>query len=64
MYRLTKNRLGFKAGTVVYRCTVYDMGLADWDSMNTGDVYISVSTNEDGTYPIFTVDVRDLEIIE
>lgn len=64
MYRLTANRLGFAAGTLVYPCTVYDFGLAEWDSFNCNDEFISVSTQPDGSYPVFTVSTSELENVE
>ena len=64
MYRLKINRLGFKAGTFVYPCKVYDFGLAEWDSHNCNDEFISVSVTPEGDYPVFTVSTSNLEIVE
>jgi hypothetical protein len=49
------------AGTIVYRWTQYDYGLAAEDTEMTGVPHISVTLNADGNYPYFTVLERDLE---
>ena len=44
-----------KAGTTVHSLRGYDYGLAADDTQITGHQHISVTLNEDGTYPSFTV---------
>jgi hypothetical protein len=61
MFQLKNNRLGFKKGTKVYPCKVYDFGLAAWDSLNSDEDFISVSTQPSGDYPVFTISIDDLE---
>jgi hypothetical protein len=49
------------AGTAVYEQAGYDYGLSSDDTRITGIEHISVTLNEDGDYPGFTVPVHDLE---
>ena len=54
-----------KEGTVVYEYLKHDYGLASDDTWITGIEHVSVTLNEDGNYPSFTVPVTDLgEAIE
>ena len=54
-----------KKGTVVYEYLNYDYGLASDDTWITGIEHVSVTLNENGDYPSFTVPVTDLgEAIE
>lgn len=50
-----------KAGTVVFKQTMYDYGLAADDTAITGIEHISVSLKRHGGYPGFTIPLRDLE---
>jgi len=44
-----------KTGDFVYSCRYHDYGLANDDSRLTGKPHISVTLNEDGDCPSFTV---------
>ncbi len=44
-----------KAGTVVYDIRGWDYGLASDDTRMTGVQHVSVTLDEDGGYPSFTV---------
>lgn len=48
-------------GDVVYALRKADYGLANDDWRNTGIEHVSVTFNEDGDYPSFTIPVEDLE---
>lgn len=52
------------AGTTVYGAKGYDYGVAADDSRFTGLLHRSVTLNEDGDYPFFTIPERDLELIQ
>lgn len=54
-YILNHSRFKYPAGTVVYDCQKHDYGLARDDTNETGEEHISVSLNESGDYPFFTV---------
>ena len=58
-YRLTKDRLGHKAGTIIYPCKSYDYGLSADDAAATGVEHRSMSP--DGNIPFFTVPITDME---
>lgn len=47
----------------VYDCVYYDYGISDDDTRLTGLKYISVTRDENGNYPFFTIPEEDLEII-
>lgn len=49
-----------KAGTIVYKQSGYDYGLAADDTRMTGIPHISVTLNPDGGYPGFTAPVTIL----
>ena len=51
------------AGAVVYDLVGYDYGLALDDTLSYGEPYFSVTLNEDGSYPGFTVPARLLEVL-
>ena len=59
-YILLHDRFNHKAGTVVYKSEKHDYGLARDDTNTYGFVHISVTLNEDGSYPFFTVPVDSL----
>ena len=59
-YRMLANRFDHKAGTIVYSGIKYDYGLANDDSIWYGTLHISVSLNENGDYPYFTIPIDDL----
>lgn len=63
MLRLKKDRFGHKAGTIVYPLKRHDYGLADDDTRITKIQHISVTLEEDGDYPSFTVPAYDVERI-
>lgn len=52
-----------KAGMIVYDFYKADFGLSVEDTKSTGVRHISVTLNEDGDYPFFTVPEHDLEEI-
>jgi len=54
---------GHAAGTVVYDSVKHDYGLASDDTRLTGVEHVSVTLNEDGDYPTFTVALDNLEKI-
>lgn len=53
-----------KAGATVYDQRGYDYGLARDDTYATGVSHITVTLNEDGDYPGFTVPEHDLEKLD
>ena len=59
-YKLKKDRFEHKTGTTVYDQSGHDYGLAHDDTMISGIEYITVTLNSDGSYPGFTVPVKDL----
>lgn len=63
-YRLTKDRLGHKAGTTCYKCVKFDYGMANDDTRMTGINHVTMTLREDGDYPYFTVPVPDLEEVK
>ena len=50
-------------GDVVYELILHDYGLANDDSRITRIEYISVTKNNNGGYPSFTIPLHDLELI-
>ena len=50
-------------GDVVFDCTMFDYGLSSDDTRMLGIEHISVTYNEDGSYPFFTIPVKDLREI-
>lgn len=48
-------------GDIVYEAVVHDYGLARDDSMVTGILHVSVTLEENGGYPTFTVPAHYLE---
>lgn len=62
-YRLKRDRFEHKAGTTVYRTHYSDYGTASGDTRMTGVEHVSVTLNQNGEYPFFTVPVADLEPI-
>ncbi len=63
-YRTLKDSIvepSVKAGSIVYRQRGWDYGLASDDTRATGVEHVSVTLNEDGDYPGFTIPLRDLE---
>lgn len=62
-YKLLEDRFESKAGSVVYKSTKYDYGCASDDTSITGIYHISVSLDETGDYPFFTVPFDQLEEI-
>ena len=53
-----------KSGDIVYYAIYYDYGLSSDDTNYTGIEHISVTRNEDGGYPFFTIPLRDLKEIK
>jgi hypothetical protein len=54
---------GAKVGDTVYPVKGYDYGLARDDTYATGEEYISVTLDQNGDYPYFTVPVRLIESV-
>jgi hypothetical protein len=52
------------AGTLVYECMKCDYGLSNDDTRFTGVYHTSVTLNENGDYPFFTVPVSCLEVVK
>lgn len=50
-------------GDIVYECLQYDYGVAHDDTRATGVPHTSVTLEEDGSYPFFTVPTHNLEEI-
>lgn len=59
-YVLLNSVYGHPAGTIVYKLLQHDYGLARDDTNITGIEHISVTLEEDGGYPSFTVPLDDL----
>lgn len=53
-----------KAGATVYPAAYHDYGLASDDTQYTGIRHVSVTLNEDGNYPTFTVPITKLKRIQ
>jgi hypothetical protein len=60
-YKLIEEHAGVSAGSIVFKSTVYDYGLAAEDTKDTGIMHVSVSQKKDGCYPLITVPVYKLE---
>lgn len=54
-YTLLQERFEHPVGTIVYRSGGCDYGCSGDDSRMTGTQHVSMTTNEDGSYPFFTV---------
>lgn len=63
-YELLADRFDHKRGTVVYETRAHDYGLARDDTNMTGIQHVSVTINEDGDYPFFTVPEHQLKRME
>ena len=67
-YKILDNSLSAdknaKIGDIVYRCVGYDYGCSSEDTAFRGFQHISVTFNEDGSYPFFTIPEKHLEIVE
>ena len=50
-----------KIGDIVYIGTGHDYGLARDDFIATHIPHVSVTYNEDGSYPMFTIPCEDLD---
>ena len=50
-------------GDIVYLCNKYDYDCSNDDSRIFNEEYISVTRDETGDYPLFTIPARDVEII-
>ena len=64
MYKLLEDRFEYKAGITVYSSRGYDYGCADDDTRYLGELHVSVTAEEDGGYPFFTVPYKHLEKID
>lgn len=58
--KLIRDRFEYKAGTKVYPFKGYDYGYASQYSRQLGVKHISVTANEDGSGPFFTVTEDDI----
>lgn len=63
-YELLAERFEHPAGSIVYKCLMYDYGLASDDTRYTGIEHVSVTLNEDGDCPYFTVPKHQLKEIK
>ena len=63
-YRLLQDRFNYKAGTIVYDCVKPNYGCVSDDDYFTGMEHISVTEDETGDYPFFTVAVEHLEKLD
>ena len=63
-YVLLNDRFDNKAGTIVFKTRRNDFGCAVDDSRIEGVEHMSVTLNEDGDYPFFTVPVSGLKEIK
>ena len=52
-----------EVGTFVYDSAGYDYGLASDDTRETGIQHVSVTLNENGDYPFFTIPAEDLQAV-
>ena len=52
-----------KKDDIVYDLCYYDYGLSNDDTRLFGIKYISVTLNENGYYPFFTVPLCDLKVV-
>lgn len=52
-----------KIGDTVFECAYYDYGLSRDDTNLSGEKYTSMTLNENGDYPLFTVPIRCLQKI-
>lgn len=59
--RILRDETCGKAGDIVYDIKGHDYGLASDDTRAFSVEHISVTLDEDGGYPSFTVPVTDLE---
>lgn len=62
-YLLLKDRFDHPPNITVYAARVYDYGLANADTIATGERHISVTTDPAGGYPVFTVPVDLLKVV-
>ena len=58
------NSKDYPAGTICYDLLMHDYGLASDDSRITGVEHVSVTLDETGDWPSFTVVKSDLEPVE
>jgi len=63
-YKLLKRRFEHAKGTICYRTTKYDYGLASDDFYETGIEHWSMSLKSDGDDLCFTVSVTDMAEVE
>lgn len=47
----------------IYSCKMHDYGISDDDTRLTGIKYVSVTLDENGNYPFFTIPEEDLELV-
>jgi hypothetical protein len=53
-----------KNGDIVFNSMMHDYGCSNDDTRYTGIEHISVTLKEDGSYPFFTIPIRDLQEIK
>jgi hypothetical protein len=53
-----------KVGDTVYEAQMHDYGLARDDTRHRGFEHVSVTFEEDGGYPFFTIPLRDLKEVK
>lgn len=62
-FKVIRESRDVKVDTVVYDSMGCDYGCASDDSRHTGIQHTSVTFKSDGSYPFFTIPVRDLKEI-
>ena len=53
-----------EVGKFVYDSAGHDYGLASDDTQATGIQHVSVTLNENGDYPFFTIPLEDLTVVQ
>lgn len=53
-----------KKGVTIYQFAGYDYGLAADDTRAFGEPHVSVTLNQDGSIPSFTVPEKDIKAVE
>lgn len=61
--RVLQEEVVAKKNDIVYDCMKYDYGLSNDDTRFLGVHHVSVTFNEDGDYPCFTIPYAQLEPI-
>lgn len=54
----------YEDGTVLYECMKYDYGLSSEDTYRSGYVHFSLTEDENGDYPFFTVPEHRVKLVK